>query len=37
MDLVEKGLADYQELLRKLYNEVVEIRKTPVIMEASKS
>jgi len=37
MDLVERGLADYQELLKKLYQEVVEIRRTPVVLEAPRS
>ncbi len=33
MDLVEKGEINYQEVLRKLYEEVTEIKKTPVAAE----
>ncbi|MCS7133095.1 MAG: reverse gyrase, partial [Aigarchaeota archaeon] len=36
MDLVEKGEMNYQEILRKLYEEVMEIRKTPVVAEQPK-
>ena len=37
MDLVERGEADYQEILRKLYEEVMEIRETPAIAEQPKT
>ena len=30
MDMVERGEADYQELLRRLYDEVMEIKKTQI-------
>ena len=28
--MVERGEADYQELLKRLYNEVMEIKKTQI-------
>ena len=37
MDLVERGEIDYQEILQKLYEEVMEIRATPAAAEAAGS
>ncbi|OYT67714.1 MAG: hypothetical protein B6U65_02455, partial [Candidatus Wolframiiraptor sp. EX4484-121] len=32
MDMVERGEADYQELLRRLHDEVMEIKKTQIVV-----
>jgi len=37
MDLVERGEANYQEILRKLYEEVMGIRETPAMVEEAGS